>query len=50
MSNRQSIYMFEDSSADLNQSMSREEQVTIDLLLDEHDVLYFSLQVVVLWT
>lgn len=22
--------------------MSREEQVTIDLLLDEHDVLYFS--------
>lgn len=42
MSNRQSIYMFEESNADLNESMSREEQVTIDLLLDEHGVLYFS--------
>lgn len=39
MSDRQSIYMFEESSADLNQSLSREEQVTIDSLPDEHDVL-----------
>lgn len=28
--------------------MSREEQVTIDLFLDEHDVLYFSL--CIMWT
>lgn len=33
MTNRQSIYMFEESSAELNWSMPREEQL-IDLLLD----------------
>lgn len=42
MSDCQSIYMFEESRADLNLSMSREEQVTIDLLQDDHYDLYFS--------
>lgn len=33
------MHMFKESSAELNWSMSREEQVIIDLLPDEHDVL-----------